>query len=104
MSRDPYPNLQRAMQDFGIPFDNRALIERMCSQIGIASLLPYRDHIRAIREDSSKPALHIHVGWTEGFLDKEEACQASDGRAPIVKSDHLRSGNFYVEHPINRLA
>lgn len=104
MPRHVYPSLHRALLDFGIPFENRALIDEMCSWIGIASYVKYADHIRAIRVDSDKPALWIRMAYTEGFVDQDEARDASGGRAPYARGFGLKSGSFYVEHPVNRLA
>ena len=54
---EKYDSLHRAMIDFGIPFENRELIQQMCTWIGIAFLVVGKQYIRAVRVDSQKPAL-----------------------------------------------
>lgn len=96
-------DLNRALNDWKMPVENRELVRAMCSYIGIAEYKLTKTYIRAIRQDPEKPALLIHFGHTEGFVDADEAREACGDRAYFRKAQGLKSGDYFVEHPVNRL-
>lgn len=88
-----------ALNRHPIPFENRALVERITDAISIEGYYDAGAHIRAVRNDGEKP-LHIAYGWTNGFVSKEEARHAA-GDVTIDPSS--RNGLWVVIHPINKI-
>lgn len=96
-------NINRALNDWRMPLENRELIREMCSYIGIAEYKVNKGYIRATRVDAEKPALLVRLGYTEGFVDADEAREACGDRAYFRRAEGLQSGDYIVEHPVNRL-
>lgn len=98
MTKKVYPNLKRALNEFGIPQENHNLIERIAQAIPIERYEERSGHIHAVRSDQSRPDLHIHSGWTDGFVSEAEALDAT-GR-PGVPGECRGHGFFSVVHPL----
>lgn len=99
-----FASLAEATQEFAIPHENIAVIREVTTHIGIAAYRPAPTYITAERTDGG-PDLHIAYGWSNGFIDEEEALAAlgdlaSEATTPWQSDD--RVGLWGVTHPVSR--
>lgn len=95
--------IDRAMEKFGIPLENRDFIRKFVVAIGVSGceIVRSKSYIKALRIDGGED-LRIASGWSNGFVDEAEALAATGGSQP-VQPDAKRRGTWYVDHPLNWL-
>lgn len=96
-------SLLAALTTARIPVENHEFIRQFTAAVGIAkyhavgSAQPY---VRAGRHDDL-PDLHIHYGYTNGFLSEDEIVRVAGIEAERAPSS--RKGTWYVKHPTNQV-
>ena len=92
-----FASLDAALETHQIPLDNRPVIRRFTSAVGIEAYIGTSSYLRAVRKDGG-PDLHIAHGYTNGFRSRDEATAASG--TPQVSAS---TRGWLVIHPINSL-
>jgi hypothetical protein len=103
-AEQPPESLLAAMAKARIPAENHAFIRRVTAAIGIAEYRAVvssdKSYVVATRRDG-QPDLHIHHGYTTGFITEQEVNGVADREAERGPSS--RTGTWYVTHPKNRV-
>lgn len=97
--------LTSALAKARVPAANHDFIRRFTSAIGIAryqtmSVDTTKPYVLATRHDRLPP-LHIHYGFTSGFVTEAEIVRAAG--ADVTRAPSSRKGTWYVAHPINQI-
>lgn len=82
-----------------MPMENRPLLRRITSTIGISGYELTTGYIKAIRGDGG-PALHIHPGYTGGFSSEGEAMEAA---GDVERWFYERRKLWSVLHPVHSI-
>lgn len=97
-----YPSLTEALKG-NQPPENHALIRQVCGAVGATRFYERAGYVKAVRPDG-RPALHIHFGWTNGFVSEEEVRSAVGELGSYWRSGRAKKkGLWGVTHPINNL-
>ncbi len=76
-----FESLDDAMRVMGVPLENHRFFRQFTAAIGVAKYYRTSSYIKAVRIDNG-PALQIAFGYTNGFLPREEALNASGNTEP----------------------
>ncbi|OMC01065.1 hypothetical protein A5733_03270 [Mycobacterium sp. NS-7484] len=97
-------SLLGALSKTRVPVENHGFIRQFTTAIGIVEYRAVersdKPYVIATRSDG-RPDLHIHYGFTNGFISEEEIVRVAGsgvGRAPSS-----RKGTWYIEHPVTRV-
>ena len=82
-----------------MPMENRPLLRRITSTIGIRGYELTTGYIKAIRGDGG-PALHIYPGYTGGFSSEGEAMEAA---GDVERWFYERRKLWSVLHPVHSI-
>jgi len=93
-------SIDRAMESFPIPLENREFIRNFVARVGVKGCLVVgHSYIRALRTYGQRD-LNIASGWSNGFVDEAEALALTGGNHPVWH-DNGRPGTWGVSHPLN---
>ena len=91
-------SLDRAMDDFKLPMENREFVREFAIAIGIEGCAVTSAYIKVIRTDGG-PDVRIASGYSNGFVDEAEALRVTGGAHPVWASEK-RKGFWGVDHPL----
>jgi hypothetical protein len=101
-SNTVYASLDAALEERGIPLENRPLIRSLADYVGIARVEGTTGYLKAVRAGGG-PALLINYGWTSGFVSEEEARDAAGDTEVDAWPSERGTGRWGVSHPVHRM-
>ncbi|CAJ1581853.1 hypothetical protein [[Mycobacterium] wendilense] len=98
-------SLYSALSRTRIPAENHEFIRQITAAVGVVEFRAMavdsdKPYVRATRRDGL-PALHIHYGFTNGFVSEDEIVRVAGNGVPREQSS--RKGTWYVTHPTTRV-
>ncbi|MBL3699566.1 hypothetical protein [Leucobacter luti] len=93
-----YGSLEEALVHRRAPVANRVFLRSLLNRVPVERLVRSDDGITVVRSDEA-PDLHVHKGYTVGFLTEEEIT-AVVGNAPRWQSVR-HPGAWAVDHPVH---
>jgi hypothetical protein len=97
-------SLLEALARAGISSQNHDFIQKFTMTVGIAGYRVVQSsdkpYVKARRRDSL-PDLHIHWGYTNGFVSDDDAVRAVG--PGVERAPSSRKGTWYVAHPVTKV-